>query len=113
MEGATWNQLPNATQRQILEQVPLLKLAQLARLSQGMNAAYAERVDLREAIISNLPRANNRNPASRPLTLGDLLDSQPLLSTALPRDLVGVPEVCIAPFTCHPSTCIFLTALDT
>ncbi len=87
-----WSQLPTDTQLLVLEHIPLLQLAQMACLGKEMRAAYLARLALREAIISNLPVSDGA-PGSRPVTLGDLLDAQPQLSTALPRDLVGVPEV--------------------
>jgi hypothetical protein len=80
----------------VLEHIPLLQLAQMACLGKEMRAAYLARLALREAIISSLPRVSDGAPGSRPVTLGDLLDAQPQLSTALPRDLVGVPEVCLS-----------------
>jgi hypothetical protein len=102
MEGGAWSDLPNDVQLQVLDKVPLLKFAKLACLSQAMSAAY-ERVALREAIISTLPRVLAGGRGSRPVSLGAFLDFQPLLSTALPRDLVGVPEVCIAPLPPVPN----------
>ncbi len=100
MEGAPWRDLSIDVTRLVLEKVPLLQLAKLAGLSQDMSAAYEERVAHREAIISNLPRVSDGNPGSQPESLGDVLDCQPWLSTALPRDLVGVPEGCASPDAC-------------
>jgi hypothetical protein len=98
-----WSSLPTDTQLLVLEHIPLLQLAQMACLCKEMRAAYLARLALREAIISSLPRVSDGAPGSRPVTLGDLLDAQPQLSTALPRDLVGVPEVRSLPLTYPPT----------
>jgi hypothetical protein len=83
----------------ILEHIPLLQLAQMACLCKGMLAGYVARNALRQAVISSLPRIADGSTGSRPISLGDLLAYRPRLSTALPTDLVGVPEV----RACSPS----------
>jgi hypothetical protein len=89
-----WDDMPEDIKLVILERFPLVQLAQTASVCREMYAVYKERIALREKIIASLPRVSSGTPGSRPVTLGDLLDAQPQLSTALPRDLVGVPEVC-------------------
>jgi hypothetical protein len=99
VRDASWSTLPQAPQLQILEHIPLLQLAQMACLCKGMLAGYVARKALRQAVISSLPRVADGSTGSRPISLGDLLAYRPRLSTALPRDLVGVPEV----RACSPS----------
>jgi hypothetical protein len=102
MEGACWDSLPPDMQFLILDQIPLLKLAQVACLCKDIKAVYDARVALREKVIDSLPRAYRvligiRTcgviQETRPASVGALLDSLPLSATALPRDLVGIPEV--------------------
>jgi hypothetical protein len=93
MKGTCWTSLPHDMRLLILEHIPLLQLAQTAPLCKEMRAAYLARLALREAIISNLPRTSDGAPEPRPASVGALLEGHPPSCTALPRDLVGVPEV--------------------
>jgi hypothetical protein len=114
MESTCWTSLPHDMRLLILEHVPLLQLAQMAPLGKEMWAAYLARLALREAIISGLPRVHSNSSKPLPASLGSLLEFHPPSCTALPRDLVGVPEVrsfpphtfsspCPSPETCSGS----------
>jgi hypothetical protein len=76
--------LPADLQRLILQTVPLREMARLACLSTGLRSAYLDRVKERDAAIAALRKSH--------FTAG-FSDGLSSAETALPRDLIVLPQV--------------------
>jgi hypothetical protein len=84
-DGLSWADMPLELQLHIMGLAPLADLARAATLCKGMQAAYRERLQEREACIqANL--AEGWPP--------EVTDGLSEAHMALPRDLIVTPPVC-------------------